>query len=149
MILRRHWVKIFILKLSIRKLGFSVTSDRIRIESFAIIKICVVFFHKIMPTCSPYRLYKELEVKVYIFVLDQDGAEPSGNSVAATNLMKLSSFVDKKEYREKAAKIYALFEPRLSKMPHALPQLLASFILYSGTQKQVGLVVCEVFMALG
>ena len=68
---------------------------------------------------------------------DQDGAEPSGNSIAATNLMRLSSFLDKKEYRAKAAKIYALFEPRLSKMPHALPQLMASFILYNGTQKQI------------
>jgi uncharacterized protein YyaL (SSP411 family) len=53
--------------------------------------------------------------------------------------MRLSSFLDKKEYREKAAKIYALFEPRLSKMPNALPQLMASFILYNGTQKQVGI----------
>lgn len=63
--------------------------------------------------------------------------------------MKLSSFVDEKEYREKAAKIYALFEPRLSKMPHALPQLLASFILYTGAQKQVGLAFSGVFMVLG
>ena len=51
--------------------------------------------------------------------------------------MKLSSFLDNKEYREKAAKIYALFEPRLTKMPIALPKLLASFILYNDTQKQV------------
>ena len=69
--------------------------------------------------------------------LDQDGAEPSGSSIAALNLMRLASFLEKHEYRDRAGKIFALFEQRLSKLPNALPKLMAAFITYTTSQKQV------------
>ncbi|XP_046854555.1 spermatogenesis-associated protein 20-like isoform X2 [Xenia sp. Carnegie-2017] len=68
---------------------------------------------------------------------DQDGAEPSGSSIAALNLMRLASFLEKHEYRDRAGKIFAVFEQRLSKLPNALPKLMAAFITYTTNQKQI------------
>lgn len=55
---------------------------------------------------------------------DHDGAEPSGNSVAAINLVRLSSiFSDSRSerYRQNAERLLANFETRLKGMPMAVP----------------------------
>lgn len=55
---------------------------------------------------------------------DHDGAEPSGNSVAAINLVRLSSiFSDTRSdnYRQNAERLLATFETRLKEMPMAVP----------------------------
>ncbi|MBN8246993.1 MAG: thioredoxin domain-containing protein [Verrucomicrobia bacterium] len=55
---------------------------------------------------------------------DYDGAEPSGNSVAALALLRLAAICDRKDWREAAEKTLRLFAQRLHQTPHAVPHLL-------------------------
>ncbi|HYW42489.1 MAG TPA: thioredoxin domain-containing protein [Bryobacteraceae bacterium] len=57
---------------------------------------------------------------------DYDGAEPSGNSVAAMNLLRLSQIANRADVRQSAERTLAAFEPRLSAAVMALPQMLAT-----------------------
>ncbi len=57
---------------------------------------------------------------------DYDGAEPSPNSVAAMNLLRLAQIADSKELREKAEKTLSAFADSLKKVPQALPQMLCA-----------------------
>jgi hypothetical protein len=57
---------------------------------------------------------------------DYDGAEPSGNSVAVRNLLRLARMTGRAEFRETAERTLAAFAPRLAAAPMALPQMLAA-----------------------
>ncbi|XP_076075514.1 spermatogenesis-associated protein 20-like isoform X2 [Mytilus galloprovincialis] len=71
---------------------------------------------------------------------DQDGAEPCSNSVAVSNLLRLSNFIDKPEYGEKANKILTVFNERLMKIPLAVPQMVSGLLFSLSTTKQIILV---------
>jgi uncharacterized protein YyaL (SSP411 family) len=60
------------------------------------------------------------------FKEDYDGAEPSPNSVAAENCVRLHQLLDEERYREKAAAIFAAFAGRLRDAAPAMPLLLAA-----------------------
>ncbi|GAQ78020.1 Six-hairpin glycosidase-like domain containing protein [Klebsormidium nitens] len=72
---------------------------------------------------------------------DYDGAEPSGNSVAAGNLLRLSKIIAGdagQEYRKRALHTMAVFEDRLKTLPIALPQMCCALDLYaSPSERQV------------
>jgi uncharacterized protein len=55
---------------------------------------------------------------------DYDGAEPSGNSVAALSLLRLGAITDRKEFKEAAAKTLRLFAERMQQLPQAMPAML-------------------------
>jgi uncharacterized protein len=55
---------------------------------------------------------------------DYDGAEPSGNSVAALALLKLGAITGRKNFTEAAEKTLRLFTHRLQQFPQALPFML-------------------------
>ena len=57
---------------------------------------------------------------------DYDGAEPSPNSVAAVNLLRLAQITGQKEYAERARATLAAFADQLSRAPTALPQMLVA-----------------------
>ena len=57
---------------------------------------------------------------------DHDGAEPSPNSVAALNLLRLAQFTGQDDFRERALKTLAAFADQLTKAPTALPQMLVA-----------------------
>jgi uncharacterized protein len=57
---------------------------------------------------------------------DYDGAEPSGNSVAATNLLRLARLFNRVDLEETAQRTIAAFTPRLLNLPVALPQMLCA-----------------------
>jgi uncharacterized protein YyaL (SSP411 family) len=57
---------------------------------------------------------------------DYDGAEPSPNSVAALNLLRLAQITDDAALRERATKTLAAFSEQLSKVPTSLPQMLVA-----------------------
>ena len=57
---------------------------------------------------------------------DYDGAEPSGNSVAALSLLKLAAITDDKPMRERAEKTIRQSAVKLQRLPEALPYLLAA-----------------------
>ncbi|GBG84956.1 hypothetical protein CBR_g39419 [Chara braunii] len=70
---------------------------------------------------------------------DYDGAEPSGNSVAATNLLRLSAMLygtRAENYRSTAEHVMAVFASRLKDIPMALPQLCCALDLHTSNIKR-------------
>ncbi|XP_062088038.1 uncharacterized protein LOC133794686 isoform X2 [Humulus lupulus] len=72
---------------------------------------------------------------------DHDGAEPSGNSVSAINLVRLASMVTGNKsniYRQNAEHLLAVFETRLKDMAMAVPLMCcAADMLSVPSRKQV------------
>jgi len=68
---------------------------------------------------------------------DYDGAEPSPNSVATLNLLRLAEMLDEKPFREMAAKTLAAFGDRLRQAPSAMPQMMVAFDFYQSKPKQI------------
>jgi uncharacterized protein YyaL (SSP411 family) len=58
---------------------------------------------------------------------DYDGAEPSGNSVAALAMLKLSAITDNLDYKKRAEGTIRLFADRLQRLPQAVPYMLLAF----------------------
>ena len=71
---------------------------------------------------------------------DYDGAEPSGNSVAALVLLKLGRICDRKEWIESAEKTLRLFAQKLHQGPQAVPHLLLALDYALQEPKRVVLV---------
>jgi len=55
---------------------------------------------------------------------DYDGAQPSGNSVAALSLLKLGAITGRKDFTGAAEKTLRLFAHRLQSFPQAMPFML-------------------------
>ncbi|KAL2566535.1 hypothetical protein AAZV13_19G172000 [Glycine max] len=72
---------------------------------------------------------------------DHDGAEPSGNSVSAINLIRLASMVagsKAEHYKQNAEHLLAVFERRLKDMAMAVPLMCcAADMLHVPSRKQV------------
>jgi len=68
---------------------------------------------------------------------DQDGAEPSSNSVSAHNLLRLAAIMDSSAYRERAEALFAIFAKHLETLPVALPEMLRALMLHSLPVQQV------------
>jgi uncharacterized protein len=58
---------------------------------------------------------------------DYDGAEPSGNSVSAMNLLRLARITGRGDFRDSAERLISAFGSRLSAAPIAIPQLLVGY----------------------
>lgn len=75
---------------------------------------------------------------------DHDGAEPSGNSVSAINLVRLASVVSGSKsdyYKQNAEHLLAVFETRLKEMAMAVPLMCcAADMLTIPSKKQIVLV---------
>jgi uncharacterized protein YyaL (SSP411 family) len=69
-----------------------------------------------------------------------DGAEPSGNSIAAWNLLRFSSITKDESYRDYAAKIFKAFANVIETNPTYLPQMLVSLDYYHSKSKEIVLV---------
>jgi uncharacterized protein YyaL (SSP411 family) len=69
-----------------------------------------------------------------------DNATPSGNSVAADVLLKLSAVSDRQDYREKAESIFLTSAGLLKQYASGFGRLLAAFDFYVGPSKEVALI---------
>jgi uncharacterized protein YyaL (SSP411 family) len=67
---------------------------------------------------------------------DYDGAEPSGNSVAVMNLLRLAQITGREDFRQSAERTLRAFGSRLSAVPTALPQMLAACEWVLGEPRQ-------------
>lgn len=74
---------------------------------------------------------------VFFFLPDQDGAEPSGNSVTAHNLVRLAGVLDRHDLREKAGTLLSAFTTRLTRIPIALPEMISAVMMYHESPVQV------------
>ena len=68
---------------------------------------------------------------------DYDGAEPSGNSVALANLLRLAQIFNRDDLRASAERLLAAFAPRLTAAAVALPQMLAACEFRLGAPRQI------------
>ncbi|XP_049868902.1 spermatogenesis-associated protein 20 isoform X2 [Pectinophora gossypiella] len=75
---------------------------------------------------------------------DQDGAEPSGNSVACHNLQRLAAYADKsaapeggEREREQAKRLLQAFSKRLNDSPTTLPEMISALMFYNDSPTQV------------
>jgi len=68
---------------------------------------------------------------------DYDGAEPSPNSVAVMNLLRLSQMLDEKPFREMAENTLSAFGQRLQQSPGELPQMLVALDFSLAQPKQI------------
>lgn len=68
---------------------------------------------------------------------DYDGAEPTGNSVAALNLFRLAQMTDNRDWPGKGVKTLSFFASRLRQIPSSLPQLLAAYDFWENQTKQI------------
>jgi uncharacterized protein YyaL (SSP411 family) len=68
---------------------------------------------------------------------DYDGAEPSGNSAALMNLLRLAEITNRADFRESVERALTVFSPRLASTPVALPKMLAACEFYLGQRRQI------------
>ncbi|MBO0721625.1 MAG: thioredoxin domain-containing protein, partial [Blastocatellia bacterium] len=68
---------------------------------------------------------------------DYDGAEPTGNSIAAMNLLRLAQMTDNKKWGEMADRALAFFGKRLDELPEAMPQMLAVLDYHLDKPKEI------------
>ena len=69
-----------------------------------------------------------------------DGAIPSGNSVQAMNLLRLSLFVNRSDYRVKAESIFRAFAPLVARSPAQFERLLCAVDFYYGQAKEIAII---------
>jgi uncharacterized protein YyaL (SSP411 family) len=68
---------------------------------------------------------------------DYDGAEPSGNSVAVMNLLRLARMTNRAAFGESAQRTLAAFSSRLSLAPVAIPQMLVACEFVAGEPREI------------
>ena len=71
---------------------------------------------------------------------DYDGAEPSGNSIAVLNLLRLAQIADRPDFRVSAAHALAAFGSRMVAAPVGVPQMLVAYEFSISKPKQIVLV---------
>src|SRR5207302_2763299 len=69
-----------------------------------------------------------------------DGAEPTGNSVAALTLLRLEAITSESTYREQAEKLLSSFGALLAGAPAALGEMLLAVDFFLGEAREVVLV---------
>jgi hypothetical protein len=68
---------------------------------------------------------------------DYDGAEPSGNSMAALALLRLEAMTGKAELGEAARRTIAAFHSRLTTQTAAVPQMLCAYLFAGRKPRQI------------
>nr|XP_033337553.1 spermatogenesis-associated protein 20 isoform X3 [Megalopta genalis] len=68
---------------------------------------------------------------------DHDGAEPSGNSIAAGNLLRLANYLDRRELKYKAVRLFGALRRILMQRPIAVPQLVSALVRYHDDATQI------------
>ncbi|XP_053367926.1 spermatogenesis-associated protein 20 [Clarias gariepinus] len=71
---------------------------------------------------------------------DQDGAEPSANSVSAMNLLRLSHLTGKQEWMQRSQQLLTAFSDRLLKVPLVLPEMVRGLMAHQNAFKQI--IIC-------
>ena len=66
-----------------------------------------------------------------------DGAEPSPNSTAAMNLLRLAQFTDRAEWHDRAQKTISAFAARLQSDPDTVPALASALDFRLAQTKQI------------
>ncbi len=68
---------------------------------------------------------------------DYEGAQPTGNSVAALNLLRLAQMIGNEKYQQKGVKTISTFADPLQKYPMGMPQMLVALDFQLKKPKQI------------
>jgi hypothetical protein len=68
---------------------------------------------------------------------DYDGAEPSGNSVAALNLLRLARITGREDFQQAADATFRFFAGRMNSGAIAIPQMLVAYLYSTSKPKQI------------
>jgi uncharacterized protein YyaL (SSP411 family) len=68
---------------------------------------------------------------------DYDGAEPSGNSIAVLNLLRLAQMTDRPDFRASAARALEAFGSRMVAAPVGVPQMLVAYEFSLSKPRQI------------
>jgi uncharacterized protein YyaL (SSP411 family) len=68
---------------------------------------------------------------------DYDGAEPSGNSIAWMNLLRLAQITNRPEYHSAAERTARALAPRIAGQPVAVPQMLVAAMFALDPKRQI------------
>jgi hypothetical protein len=68
---------------------------------------------------------------------DYDGAEPSGNSIALSNLLRLNRITGSDKFEASARKLIGAFHARLAAAPFGMPQMLAACEFDLSPQREI------------
>ncbi|MCC7497459.1 MAG: thioredoxin domain-containing protein [Bryobacterales bacterium] len=68
---------------------------------------------------------------------DDDGAEPSGNSTAALNLLRLARITGREEYRATAERTLAAFGRKLANDGSGMPQMLVALMFFLAKLREI------------
>ncbi|CAN5404090.1 thioredoxin domain-containing protein [soil metagenome] len=66
-----------------------------------------------------------------------DGAEPSGNSIAVRNLLRLGKLLDNKDYIGTAEKTLKLYAQDLKKLPFSSPAMVSNLSFFLNGEKEI------------
>jgi len=89
-----------------------------------------------------------LQSSFFFFFLAHDGAEPSSNSIACSNLLRLASYLERNELKTKAEQLLCAFGKGLTEMPAMFPQLTLALLGYYDTT-QVYIYFCFLSIFIG
>ncbi len=68
---------------------------------------------------------------------DYDGAEPSGNSIAILNLLRLAHVTGREEWRNKAERALRALGAKMASGPTSVPQMLVAAMFAATAPKQI------------
>lgn len=84
-----------------------------------------------------YSVHTDMPNSVLRIKEDYDGAEPSPNSLAALNLVRLSALLAKDTWKQQAEKTFALFGSTLQSSPSSVPVMAIAFDLHHRGKQQI------------
>ena len=68
---------------------------------------------------------------------DYDGAEPSGNSIATLNMLRLAHTMGDEQLRVSADKTFSAFASKMADGPTSMPQMLVAFLRLVSAPQQI------------
>lgn len=81
--------------------------------------------------CACYRDFYDLGLA------DHDGAEPCSNSIACGNLLRLTTYLERIEFKDKAERLLSSFKETLSKVPSSIAEMVRALLHYHDSSTEV------------
>ncbi|VDN02553.1 unnamed protein product [Thelazia callipaeda] len=83
-----------------------------------------------------YQTAKDPHI-IFRFINNEDGAEPSINSIASMNLIRLYGISYQKSFSDRAVKIFESAAKDLKNHPFLLPKMISAFLMHEKRMRQV------------
>jgi len=105
----------------------------LRIFNFILV-VKVIQIYNVKLNIIKEKIRKGNISSIFFFLfLAHDGAEPSSNSIACSNLLRLASYLERNELKDKAEQLLCAFGKSLTEMPIMFPQLTLALLSYYNT----------------